>query len=69
MIVLLPQTGHRHRSANEVAGARQWQWVSGCFIGGTLLPYDTMDSFSSPRSPLLALLPPQQSNLSRLSRH
>ena len=33
MIALLPQTGQRHRSANGVADAGQWQWFSGCFIG------------------------------------
>jgi len=37
MTALLPQSGQRHRSANGVADAGQWQWVSGCFIGGTLV--------------------------------
>jgi hypothetical protein len=32
MIVLLPQTEQRHRSANGVAGATQSQWASGCLI-------------------------------------
>jgi hypothetical protein len=37
MIALLPQKGQRHQSANGVADEEQSQWVSGCFIGGTLL--------------------------------
>src|SRR5262249_59747708 len=37
LIAVLPQAGQHHRSANEVADARQSQGFSGCSIGGT--PY------------------------------
>ena len=37
MIAVLPQTEHPHRNANGEAGAPQWQFESGCFIGGALL--------------------------------
>ena len=50
MIAVLPQTGQHHRNANEVADAGQSQCVSGCFIGGTLLPYG-LDPWGSAKLP------------------
>jgi hypothetical protein len=39
MIAVLPQPGQRHRNANEVAAWAQSQFVSGCFIVGTLYQF------------------------------
>jgi hypothetical protein len=59
MIALLPQKGQRHRSANGVADEEQSQWVSGCFIGGTLLEDQTLGQ--PPPSKALADLRPTRS--------
>ena len=49
IIALLPQTGQRHLSANGPADEGQSQWVSGCFIGGTLLEGQLLASLLRPR--------------------
>ena len=53
MIAVLPQSGQRHGSVNGPADEGQWQWVSGCFIGGTLFAtVDGEGEFTEAESPL-----------------
>jgi hypothetical protein len=48
MIAVVPQTEHRHRTANGEAIAAQSQLVSECFIGSTDLAGVSAPKFQSP---------------------